>query len=297
MIGFFIRIMAKSKKGILKIIAATSMCIFSLASVFSATFAWFEMARNTDVEGNQLPIESKSGYFYKLSIHNAIIVSDDQYRFDVNPWGTVQIENWRTKRLINNFSSDACFMGSYDYLEKKHPVLFLFQFGDDNVANYTATSENPISIKAITETDFYLGDNAAGRTIYPTDEINVNQGHFNPLSSVVKYSSTSFASTTALNAIKTTGGVTLGNDTYDTYDFSPSQLSGNGSFVEFDNQDSYSSFNQEPVIYSTTSATIKYVAVVFEYYELAMETIYGAFLGNEVLSETLCFTCDWTLVI
>ena len=163
--------------------------------------------------------------------------------------------------------------------------------------NYTATSDKPISIKATTETDFYIGDNAAGRTIYPIDEIDVSQGHFNPLSSVVKYSSRAFASTDALNTIKAEDSVTLSDVTYDTYDFSLAQLSGAGSFVEFDNQDSYSSFEQEPVIYSTTSATVKYVAVVFDYYELAMETIYSAFMGNEVLSETLSFTCDWTLVI
>ena len=284
-------------KTTLKIIAATSMSIFSLTSVFSACIAWFAMNKNTNAEGAQVSVEPASGYFYKLSIHNAVVVSDDQYRFDTNPWGTIQIENWRTRRLITNFSSDSCFMGSYDYLEKTHPVLFLFQLGDYSVESYTATAKEPICIKATTETDYYIGDNAAERTIYPTDEIDISQGHFNPLSSVVKYSSKVFASTAALNAIKTENSVTLSNVTYDTYDFTPNQLTGAGSFVEFDNQDSYTSFEQEPVIYSTTSATVKYVAVVFDYYELAMETIYGVFMGNEVLSDTISFTCDWTLVI
>ena len=287
----------KPDKKTTKIVAATGVAIFSLLSVFTATYAWFSMNKNVNSTGVQISLEPASGYFYKLSIHNAVTVSDSQYRFDTNPWGTIQIENWRTRRLITSYSSDSCFMGSYDYLEKIHPVLFLFQLGDDNVANYTATTEEPISIKATTETDFYLGDNAAGRTLYPSDEIDVSQGHFNPLSSVVKYSSTTFATTAALNAIKAEDSVTLSDVTYDTYDFSTSQLTGEGSFVEFDNQDSYSSFEQEPVLYSTTSATVKYVAVVFDYYELAMETIYGAFLGDVVLTETLSFTCDWTLVI
>ena len=287
----------KPDKKTTKIVAATGVAIFSLLSVFSATYAWFVMSKTVDSGAGQVSIETESGHFYKLSIHNAVTVSDSQYRFDTNPWGTIQIENWRTRRFITNFSSDSCFMGSYDYLEKIHPVLFLFQFGDDSVANYTATTEKPISIKATTETDYYIGDNAAGRTLYPTDEIDVSQGHFNPLSSVVKYSSAVFSSAAALNAIKTEDSVTLSGVTYDTYDFSTGQLTGEGSFVEFDNQDSYSSFEQEPVIYSTTSATVKYVAVVFDYYELAMETIYGAFLGDVVLTETLSFTCDWTLVI
>lgn len=287
----------KPNKKTTKIVAATGVTIFSLLSVFSATIAWFSMNKNVDSSSGQITVEPASGYFYKLSIHNALLVSDSQYRFNTDPWGTIQIENWNTRRLITNFSSDSCFMGSYDYLEKIHPVLFLFQFGDDSVPNYTATSDKPISIKATTETDFYIGDNAAGRTIYPIDEIDVSQGHFNPLSSVVKYSSRAFASTDALNTIKAEDSVTLSDVTYDTYDFSLAQLSGAGSFVEFDNQDSYTSFEQEPVIYSTTSATVKYVAVVFDYYELAMETIYSAFMGNEVLSETLSFTCDWTLVI
>ena len=287
----------KPNKKTTKIVAATGVTIFSLLSVFSATIAWFVMSKAVDSNGAQVSVEPASGYFYKLSIHNALIVSDSQYRFDTNPWGTVQIENWHSRRLITNFSSDSCFMGSYDYLEKIHPVLFLFQFGDDSVENYTATTENPIFIKATTETNYYIGDNAAGRTLYPTDEIDVSQGHFNPLSSVIKYSSKVFASTSALNQIKAEDSVTLGNVTYDTYDFTPNQLSGTGSFVEFNNQDSYTSFEQEPVIYSTTSATVKYVAVVFDYYELAMDTIYGVFLGNEVLTDTLSFTCDWTLVV
>lgn len=287
----------QSQKSTLKIISATSLTLFSLLSVFSATFAWFATNRQNDANGAQVSVEPSSGLFYKLSIHNAVTVSDDEYKFDVNPWGTVQIENWRTRRLITNFSSDSCFMGSYDYLEKMHPVLFLFQFGDDSVANYTATTKEPISIKATTETDYYIGDNAEGRTLYPTDEIDVSQGHFNPLSSVVKYSSKAFASKSALDAITTEDSVTLSEVTYDTYDFSVDELTGLGSFVEFDNQDSYTSFEQDQVIYSTTSATVKYVAVVFDYYELAMETIYGVFMGNEILTDTLSFTCDWTLVI
>ena len=290
--------MAKIKKSTFKIIAATSMCIFTLASVFSATMAWFITTRNVEMDETQMGVEAASGYFYKLSIHNAVYISDTDYKFDTNPWGTVQIEDWNTKRMTTNFSSDSCFMGSYDYLEKIHPVLFLFQLGDDSVDSYTATNINPITIKATTETNYFIGDNAEGRTIYPTDEIDVSEGHFNPLSSVVKYSSKTFASSAALDAITTENGAAIGNVTYDTYNFSVNQLSGTGSFVEFDNQDSYSSFEQTPVIYSTDSATVKYVAVVFDYYELAMETIYGAFLGDEILtSETLTFTCDWNFVI
>ena len=289
--------MKRKNNKTLKIVAATSMTMFSLATVFSACIAWFAANKQNDTDGAQISVETPSGLFYKLSIHNAITVSDDEYRFDTNPWGTIQIENWRTKRLITNFSSDSCFMGSYDYLEKMHPVLFLFQFGDDSVASYTATSTNPISIKATTETDYYIGDNAEGRTIYPIDEIDVSQGHFNPLSSVVQYSSKAFASKSALDAITAEDSVTLSEVTYDTYDFAVDELTGLGSFVEFDHQDSYASFEQEPVLYSTTSATVKYVAVVFDYYELAMETIYSAFMGNEILTDTLNFTCDWTLVI
>lgn len=287
----------QSRNKTIQIIAGTTMSIFTLFTVFCATYAWFSMNISSKTEGNRISVEPASGQFYKLSIHKALKISDTQFGFDTNPWGTIQIENWRTRRLITNYSSDSCFMGSYDYLEKKHPVLFLFQFGDDSVENYTASADEPISIKASTNVDYYVGDNAAGRRLYPTDEIDVSQGHFNPLSSVVKYSSRVFASAEDLEDIITEDSVVDGNATYDTYDFSTNDLSGEGSFVAFDAQDSYDSFDQEPVLYSTTSATVKYVAVVFDYYELAMETIYGAFLGDEVLTDTLSFTCDWTLVI
>ena len=277
----------------LKIISATSVTLFSLLTVFSATFAWFSMNEQVGNNGQQVQVQPISGYFYKLSIHNAVTISDTEYKFNQNPWGTIQISNWNTRELVASFDDDdSCFMGSYDYLEKIHPVLFLFEFGDENVESYTATSNEPITIKASTETSYYLGDNAVGRTISSTG---------NPLSSVVRYSSSVFSSESALEEIKGNASVTLSDgvttNTYDTYDFTTNKLSGLDSFVKFNDQHLYSSFDQEPVIYSTDSATVKYIAVVFDYYELAMETIYGAFLGDEALEDTLGFECDWTMVV
>lgn len=280
----------------LKIVAATSVALFSLVTVFSATFAWFSMNEQVGNNGQQVTVQPASGYFHKLSIHNVVEHDDDNYRFDINPWGTLTIENWNTREIITSFDEDAdpCFMGSYDYLEKIHPVLFLFELGDDTVENYTATSQDPINLRASTATDYYLGDITTGKTLSATG---------NPLSSVVRFSSTVFASHGDLEDIITEGGVektdaeTGVKTIYDTYDFSTDILANSGSFTQFNDSGSYDSFNQEPVIYSSTTATVKYIAVVFDYYELAMETIYGAFLGDEILEDTLGFVCDWTMVI
>lgn len=296
----------------LKIISATSVTLFSLLTVFSATFAWFSMNKETTNCGQQISVDPASGYFYKLTIHNAVGISNSLYQFNTKPWGTIQLKDWRTKEFETTFSSDSCFMGSYDVLEKVHPVLFLFQLGDNSVESCTATSDKPITIKASTDTDYYVGDDnqTTPRTIYPTEEqnVDVDNGYFNPLSSIVKYSCTTFASNTALNEVITEDSISETDSdgvlhVYDTYDIPTNTLSYNGvsgsygSFVKFKTDDSYASFDKEPVIYSSDSATIKYIAVVFDYYELAVDVIYSVFLGNYALEEPLEFTCDWTMVL
>lgn len=281
----------------LKIVAATCVTMFSLLAVFSGCFAWFSLNKEVNSSG-EVNIEQISGYFHKLTIHNAVNISDEKYQFDTNPWGSITVKDWDTKTLDYSFESGSCFMGSYGVLEKIHPVLFLFELGDDTVTNYVATSEAPINITAKTDIDYYIGDGVDGRTIYADNEINVASGKFNPLSSVVRFSSRTFATSADLGTITKQNGFTNEEgDTYNTFDFDSNSLSNPGSFVNFDTNNSYDSFNSEPVIYSNDSTAVKYIAVVFDYYEFAVESIYGAFLGNEVLSNEITFTCDWTMVI
>ena len=38
-------------------------------------------------------------------------------------------------------------------------------------------------------------------------------------------------------------------------------------------------------------------AIIVDYYHAAVEYVYSTFLSEEVLEETIYFTCDWSMVI
>ena len=72
------------------------------------------------------------------------------------------------------------------------------------------------------------------------------------------------------------------------------------NFAEADVDADSSSFEQESTVYRSDpegSAVVKYIAIIVDYYDLAVEYIYSTFLGNTVLENNyqyiLNFTCDW----
>ena len=287
----------------LKIIAATSMTIFSLFAVFSATYAWFMANKNVYNTNDNFDVNTVSGMFNKMTIHKSVNITDDEYIFDADPWGTITIDDWKNKQFSKDFDG-SCLMGRYDYLEKSHPILMLIQLGEDEGTGYEASQNSPIKVTAKASTDYFVGDMAAGRTIYAANQIDSN--HINPLSSVVSYRSTYFDSDSSLEAYYDEDNFTQGLTTYDTYTFSISSLNNaTGSFTQFSNN-AYSDFLPNQTVFTTSSldytdptATyrVKYVAVVFNYYEAAMEAVYSAFIGDPVLENVLVFNCDWSMEI
>ena len=186
-------------------------------------------------------------------------------------------------------------MGSYDYLEKSHPMLLLIEVGEgeDPIA---VDATNPVIVRACTYIDYYLGDGR--RTLYTQEEVADGDG-INPLSSVLTFASIPFADGDALEAIEgTKTKIEEGESvTYNTFDLAKNTLGESKSFVQFDGED-YDSFDSEINLFSARyGTTVKYIGIVFDYYEIAMETIYNTYLGDPALEDELYFNCDWTMVI
>lgn len=293
-------------KKTLKIIAATAMSIFTLFSVFSASLAWFEMIKNVDDNANNMPI-NKRERFSKISYHHFTgVPTDDACTFNPTPYASITY-NPETKTFskpVNGAGQEIdgfdLVMEQYDPMNKHKPVLVVAELTDEVDTN----TNSEVQVLAKTDTDDFLGSkNANHQTKYalgpssPMKIATINNKDYYPLSSVICFRAQAFS----LNEYNTWSN----NGT----SYSVSGLTSNTSdwihptdhnFAEADVDADYSIFYQDSTIYNSTSVgdtKVKYVAVIVDYYDLAIEYIYSAYLGNTVLEETydyvLNFTCDW----
>lgn len=285
-----------NRKNLIKITAMTSMTIFGLFALFSGTIAWFGMNQSLNTQNDGFGVTSSHSLFRRLTFHKIVQSSDSVYRFDASPIGEIELIDQSTRTMNYDFSEGSPFeMGKYDYLEKSHPVLMLLEFWDGN-PTLSQNEDLPLEIKVETHIQYYLGDGE--RRLFTQDEVSSGIG-YNPLSSVLQFSSFSFPSSSSLAAIE--GSLTQtedGNDvSYDTFDVARSILSAPCSFVEFEG-DSYADFDGSiPLFQAPNATTVKYVGIIFDYYEVAVETIYNSYIGDPALDDELLFYCDWMVVI
>lgn len=257
------------------------MCIFTLASVFSASIAWFSLMRNTAGDTNTMPVIDQDGLLRKVTFHslNATYTTDSTFAFDAgnNTRGTL-VMNWSTGEL-EGIDDVSVSLDRYDPLNQSHPLLMLFEFNK-------ATPGYAVEIKATTETDDFVG--------------YIENADDNPLSSVIQHS-----------AIYFTSAPTLTNN---TIQFAKSSLSEAGHFsnIAFDDQgypiiDAEHGFEKEQYFFKDEllQTEITHVGVVIDYYEDAMAYLYSLNLGNPLFDSdatdedagVINFICDWTTVI
>ena len=271
------------------------MSIFSLASVFAATYAWFAMNTAVDATGMQISTGIK-GKFSKISYHQMTTASADEYHFNKTPTAYMTFD-WSTMTLSSpkdgNDQTIASFdlvMGAYNPLDQVKPVLVLIELDKE----YNTSLEGNVAVKGVTETTGFLGEKNANKqpehTLGEDLILKTSGGHdYYPLSSVVTFRNTSFSSSayTTWNS----------NATYDIT-FTDTSPSSDRDFTVVDNLNDTSSFEQNITIYdSGNSTTLKYIAIVVNYKPTAIEYIYSTYLGDPVLGgtyeDTLYFTCDW----
>lgn len=292
------------------------MCIFTLASVFSASFAWFEMIKNVDENASNMPVEKKER-FSKISYYNYTgTPTDDACNFSLTPYASITY-NAATKTFnqpVNGqgqtIESFDLVMDQYDPMNKHKPILVIAELSEDVD---TANSLGVQVIARTTTTDFLGRKNEQHQTKYtlgsncPLKVASENGTDYYPLSSVICFRTKAF-STAEYNAwisgssSYAVTGLSLPQPEDAEQNETPTTWLNpvDHNFAEADVDADSSSFEQESTVYRSDpegSAVVKYIAIVVDYYDLAIEYIYSAFLGNTTLEQDydyiLNFTCDW----
>ena len=266
-------------KNLIKIVAMTSLSVFTLFTSFTAAIAWFATSIVDNDGADNFKVRPDSGLLKKITIHTLSSQNDTNYVFNSTPKGTVTI-GWEGNPNQTNLEGDtAIALGRYDPLDQSQPILLLFELNE-------VAPANSVEILAETETDGFIG--------------RVTNADGNPLSSVIKSSRTTFLDSpisegsTTFNVAKgaMSGESHFVNITYDDDGFA--QIADSDGFV-----------SEQQFYTSTDTSNIKYVGVIIDYYEPAMTYLFAVNIGNELFDMdasdptkgVINFVCDWTMVI
>lgn len=245
----------------LKVLAATSVTIFSLLTVFTSTAAWFDSKKTFDNGANQMEVADMEA-FQSIALYETIHADENNYYFGTTPVVT-------SNTSIPLGGTDDPFRAD----DPCHPLLMVIE--------YEAPNSNAL-VFASTDSSF-ICDTATEVSRNPLESASGN-----PLSSIVSFYCNGYAA-----AIPTT--------TYNAqqvYGFSTSTLKNswtNSAFATL--LGSGIVFNGRPCLYSSGETTIVRVALIIEYNVDAINFISSYYMGNELLSEDISFSCDWTLEV
>lgn len=300
---------SKNNKKNLKIIGATSVTLFSLVTVFTATIAWFSMFQDVASGGMKIAAMDEVGRLNKIEIFEFDKTIDKagvpNYSFYSTPSATVFGGS--------GLDEEYFLMGDYNPLHTDHPILVLFTLKD----NFVTTVANDMYIKGLTTVPGFLGETLSGSPKYPlgsssplfrgtkdvekeviVDGVPTTQTvtvDCYPLSSAINFKCTDYSSSEYETL--------LTNSTSNRIDIPTNSITLSESFVNFASSGAGITFKNNPTIYSSAGdgSQIQYVAMVVNYDGNAISAIYSTYLGNTVLDNTyggeLYFTCDWSLEV
>lgn len=310
----------------LKLVGATSVTLFSLVSVFVASIAWFSMNKNVDNGGGDIEIKSKEGRLRNVYCHayNPSGSSESNISFVGTPFASYSYD-WGKSSMVPDANNPAnWYMGDFTSLDKEHPLLVIFEFDKD----YTSSSVGDIYIKGSTtvggdalNTTYsdgvavsttgggYLGArDSDGGPFYALPQTQVRD-ETHPESILIKQKTVDSKTRDyyALSSVVSFRNRSFSGNEYQTFssgdslNFATSSLETDETFTTIkDDTDEYI-FNQNPYLYkSNGSGTVKYVALIIEYYSDAISYIYSTYLGDTGLDSydsILFFACDWSLEV
>ena len=286
----------------LKIIAATSMAIFSLLTTFTATFAWFISRKNVSDDVDGFPTTVIPGRFLQVSFHtlNSKTITEEEeditFKFNQTAVGTITY-NWETDKPVKT-GDTSISLNKYNMLDEHQPVLLLFQMGSE----IDTSVNSPVYIKANVNSEMtthYLGerssvDNTPVCKLGDSDFVieTVDGKDYYGLSSVVQFYTQDFS--TAAYSTWTTGKT--------TYDFTVGDMDKPvNNFVSIGNALDTSEFHPNIEVYNSGSGPkVEYIAVIVDYFPDSIEYIYSTYLGNETIETydyDLFFLCDWIMEV
>ena len=299
----------KSNKNNLKIAGATLVTLFSLVTVFTATIAWFSLNKTINSNGMKAIVTKLSGRLDYVEFHDISSIEgeneDKVYHFDKDVFTTITYNYENETATYDN--DDIFVMNDYTPLNQEHPLLVLFAFKLDILTEY----EGDIFIRGNTGIEHFLGSaTKTGDVVAPTYPLgagspalvkHVSNAHHNG------YGDDYYASSSIVDfkyhALSSTDYATWYAG--DTLDFGYDELyqSEDRTFVNIDSDDPEDvSFNSHPYLYKSPSGvTVKYVAIVVNYYAEAISMIYSTYIGDTLLEDTfegdLLFACDWSMEV
>ena len=280
----------------LKLVAATSVSLFSLLTVLVACYAWFSSNLEVKNSGATMNVQLFDRRFRRMTLHKFVGTSGNNYQFKQDPscqftysYVNNSTQYTRYDELVDG-KDKSPLMEEYSLTSPFNPFLAIIEFS--RVYN-TNNGDEPITIKAQTDNPF----------ICATDE----HGDFllglyydsNPLSSVIKLSATGYSSFEGYT------GTAASDSSINTYNLPKPASNSWEHFVQIgtDNEGNYTydndtGWDNEMDIITISGSSTQYVTIIFDYYEEALGYIYNKYLGDEVLEqESVPFGCDWTIII
>lgn len=199
--------MKLSIKSRTKIVIATMIAIFSLASAFSATYAWFAMNVSVQATGMQIRVNNEGTLLNMMTVHqcNLSASSDSKLVFFSEPAITVSTSGVTTSTLT---------MDNYSDLNRTQPVLLLFKLN-------SGTKESEVTVGA-------KSDNANYVSTITAENISAF-----PFSTAVAFKSASFTAASfpfdnvqISSLTQTSSFVTIQNHSYSGYSSQISLFTG-----------------------------------------------------------------------
>lgn len=254
----------KLNKKSLKIVGATTIALFSLVTVFTATIAWFALNQTVGSNGMNIKVKEAGSAFSKLTVHKCNLNESTEAKlvFHSEP--------------ITNASDYT--LSNYSDLHKSEPILLLFKL---SAANNNSTATDIENSKASNVKISAESTNSS----YTSNITEANHSSF-PFSTSVYFRSIA----------SSTNSFPFGNVVTDNLIISsfadPTNLSPSDATAGFNkNIAVYDGSNDSQV---SSSATLYYVGVILDYYDSALTYLFSQNIGTEY---SLTFSCDFTMNI
>lgn len=261
--------MPKKNHTNLKIIAATSMTIFSLACVFVSTIAWFAANRTVNGNGNGFEIGNESGLIKSVSLHEYLPNATGSYQFKEESAVTYTASGGGFKKDPDNFTDLS--IGTYDSLvDQVYAVLYVIEI------DKSALTGNSVTLQITTSTaekdNLFYQENGQYK--------NMLKKEGNPMSSIVQFASYSFS-----QPVYRFGGTAA-----------PSP-----SFKTFKTATGYSATIDQPFIDGSGTSSFSYLELIVAYNNQTIEELLDINEENETIwsldYNTIQFTQDWRISV